>query len=287
MVETAGTKLRRARTQRQLSLADAARATKIRASQLADLESDDYSNFANLAYARGFLVSYGKYLHLDVRPYMDAFADASTFGLDDYQYLNETPVGVYRAPTRQWRKRRQGNLRQFVGLAAAFVVLAVGVFSFYLYVNYQRLGGNLGSLAERQAAQALGERSNGEDTAASASGANGDVSRPVMVPVSSTPAPSETAPPTGRPFTPEIVPTNDDNRTAAATLAVSGHDNSPSALLTQLTMPALKSPGDANTPLSSPMPANDGSLLVRSPDKNADSYRNAPKPQKVSNNALE
>ena len=57
MVETAGTKLRRARTMRHLSIEDAARATKIRPQQIADLERDDYSNFANLAYARGFLVA--------------------------------------------------------------------------------------------------------------------------------------------------------------------------------------------------------------------------------------
>ncbi len=277
MVETAGTKLRRARTQRHLSLEDAARATKIRASQLADLEGDDYSNFANLAYARGFLVSYGRYLHLDVRPYLEAFADASTFGLDDYQYLSETPVGVYRAPTRPWRKRRQGNVRQILGLVALVPVLAVAVFSFYLYVNYKRLGGDLGTLAEHQAAQAQGNHSSDGETAAT------NVSKPAMVPVASTPEPSETAPPAA----PEIVPTNDDNRAAAATLAVAGHDNSPSALLTQLTMPALKSPGEANTPLSSPVPTSDASLVLHSPEKGVDPYRNVPKPQKVSNNALE
>ncbi len=272
MVETAGTKLRRARTQRYLSLEDAARATKIRATQLADLENDDYSNFANLAYARGFLVSYGKYLHLDVRPYMDAFADASTFGLDDYQYLSAEPLGEYRAPIRSWRKRKQGNWRQLLALAAGFVVLAVAVFSFYLYVNYKRLGGDLGTLAERQAAQAQGERRNGEDAA-----------KPAIVPVSATPEPSAAVPTAS----PEIVPTNDGNRAAAAALAVAGHDNSPAALLSQLTMPAVKSPGDANTPLASPAP-RDASLLVHVPDKGNDPYRaTAPKAQKVSNNAVE
>ena len=278
MVETAGTKLRRARTQRHLSLEDVARATKIRATQLADLENDDYSNFANLAYARGFLVSYGKYLHLDVRPYLDAFADASTFGLDDYQYLSAEPLGEYRAPTRVWRKRKpQGSWRQLLALAAGFVALTVAVFSFYLYVNYQRLGGNLGTLAERQAAQAQGERRNGEAAA-------GDSVEPTLVPVSATPEPSASAPATA----PEIVPTNDENRAAAAALAVAGHDNSPAALLSQLTMPAVKSPGDANTPLASPAPGSDASLLVHAPDKGNDPYRaEAPKPQKVSNNALE
>ncbi len=281
MVETAGTKLRRARTQRQLSLADAARATKIRASQLADLENDDYSNFANLAYARGFLVSYGKYLHLDVRPYMEAFADASTFGLDDYQYLSAVPVGEYRAPTRQWRKRRKGGMRQFLTLAAGVAALTVAVFSFYLYVNYKRLGGNLGTLAEHQAAQAQGEGRKGET-------ASDESMKPALLPVASTPGPAGATPPAAQSPAPEIVPTNDDNRAAAAALAVLGHNNSPAALLTQLTMPAVKSPGEGNTPLASPVLGGDASLLVHVPDKNVDPYRAAaPKPQKVSNNALE
>lgn len=281
MLETAGTKLRRARTQRHLSLADAARATKIRASQLADLESDDYSNFANLAYARGFLVGYGKYLHLDVRPYMEAFADASTFGLDDYQYLSAVPVGEYRAPARQWRKRRKGNVRQLLGLAAAVVVLAVAVFSFYLYINYKRLGGNLGTLAEHQAAQGQAEGRNEQATA-------GEGAQPALLPVSSTPGPSASVPPAGKPSTPEIVPTNDDNRAAAAALALAGNNNSPAALLTRLTMPAVKAPGEVSMPQASPSLGGEASLLVHVPDKGADPYRAiAPKPQKVSNNALE
>ena len=77
---------------------------------------------------------------------MEAFADASTFGLDDYQYLSAEPMGEYRAPARQWRKRRKGSVRQWLALVASVVVLAVAVFSFYLYVNYKRLGGNLGTL---------------------------------------------------------------------------------------------------------------------------------------------
>ena len=264
MVETAGTKLRRARVQRHLSLEDAARATKIRAAQLADLENDDYSNFANLAYARGFLVSYGKYLHLDVRPYMDAFADANTFGLDDYQYLSAEPLGEYRAPTRPWRRRRQGNVRQLLTLAAGVAALALAVFFFFLYVNYQRLGGNLGTLAEHQAGQPPSEAHPDGNTA--------------TVQVSSEPTPAAS----------EIVPSNDNNRATAAALAVEGHDNSPAALLTQLAMPAVKSPGDANTPLASPSPGGEASLLVHAPDKGDDPFRAAaPKPQKVSNNAVE
>ena len=276
MVETAGTKLRRARTQRHLSLEDAARATKIQLARLQDLESDDYSNFANLAYARGFLVAYGKYLHLDTRPYMDAFADASTFGLDDYQYLSDRPVAEYRAPQRVWRKRRQTSVRQVAALAVGLAVLAVAAFGFYVYVNYRRLG-NLGTLVERQSAPAAAPQPAAEAAVAPA----GDAARPAVVPVSSTPAPGASAPP-------EVAPAGEETRNAAAALAAAGQNNSPAALLTQLTLPALKAPGDPNGPLASPTPVGDNALpLGRAKDKPALPAMpvEGSKPQKVSNDA--
>ncbi len=140
MVETAGNKLRRARQLRHLSLEDAARTTKIREHQLADLEGDDYSNFANLAYARSYLVNYGKYLRVDVRPYLEAFSDASTFGLDDYQYLSETPVGMYRIPYRRRTRARRVQRGQLIGGAVALALLTMAIFGWFVAVNIQRLG---------------------------------------------------------------------------------------------------------------------------------------------------
>lgn len=147
MLETVGTQLRRARTSREISLEDAARATKIRAARLADLEADVYTNFANLAYARGFLTSYGKYLAVDVRPFLDAFENTSTFGVDDYQYLSEKPVGVYRAPRRVWRQR--APRKRLVAMGSTLGLLTVTAFGWFLYINYLRLG-DLNRLAEHQ-----------------------------------------------------------------------------------------------------------------------------------------
>lgn len=147
MLETVGTQLRRARTARDLSLEDAARATKIRASRLGDLEADVYTNFPNLAYARGFLTSYGKYLAVNVRPYLDAFENTSTFGVDDYQYLSEKPVGVYRAPRRVWRQR--APRKRLVALGSTLGLMMVMMFGWFLYINYLRLG-DLNKLAEHQ-----------------------------------------------------------------------------------------------------------------------------------------
>ena len=47
--------------------------TKIRPSRLAEIEADDFSNFPSLAYAKGFLLIYGKFLDVDVSPYLEAF----------------------------------------------------------------------------------------------------------------------------------------------------------------------------------------------------------------------
>ena len=154
MVETAGTKLRRARQLRQLNIEDASRATKIRVRQIADLEGDEYSNFANLAYARSFLVAYGKYLHVDTRPYMDAFTDASTFGLDDYQYLSETPLGVYRS-TRRMPRARKPRRQQIVAACTVAGLLAVLLFGRLVYNTYERLG-DVEKIAARREARAHG-----------------------------------------------------------------------------------------------------------------------------------
>ena len=201
MAETAGTKLRRARQTRQMSLEDAARATKIRAHQLADLEADEYSNFANLAYARSYLVNYGKFLRVDTRQHVAGFSDASTFGLDDYQYLSEKPVGVYRVPHRRGTRARRPQRRQLLGAALGMAALALGVIGWVFMVNVQRLG-DLGTLAARQEARERAAREGSGATAttdtASASattpGTNAPAPAAVGVGTTSEPAPTTTLP---------------------------------------------------------------------------------------------
>jgi cytoskeletal protein RodZ len=158
MFETAGYRLRQARTQRKLSLEDASRVTKIRVRQLADLEADEYSNFPNLAYAKGFLISYGKYLDVDVHEYLDAFADANSFGVDDYQYLSELPLGVYRATPKPHR-RRAGRKRLVALCSVAGIALTAGL-GLVAYSTVLRLG-DLDTLAARQEARERGARNEG------------------------------------------------------------------------------------------------------------------------------
>ncbi len=272
MVDTAGTKLRRARKLRQISLEDAARATKIRVKQLEELESDEYSNFANLAYAKGFLVSYGKYLHVDVRPYLDAFADASTFGLDDYQYLSETPVGIYRAPQRQ-QVRRKPQRHQFVLTALALGVLAIVGFFWFLVLSYQRLG-DLDKLAARQEAREHPNPSAATEASNQPPAAVAPAQAPAMIVPVSEPAPTDNPTPM-----PSVAPMDETVRTTAAALAAAD------PTLLPIANPMMPMPGDGNAAHETLSPLARPPVAALTAGHPADAvHRDVPRPQKVVNN---
>jgi transcriptional regulator with XRE-family HTH domain len=83
-IEGLGKKFQEARLARKLTLDEAARMTKIRPQRLAEIEADDFSQFPSLAYAKGFLLIYGKFLDVDVTPYLDAFEDPESVTVDGY-----------------------------------------------------------------------------------------------------------------------------------------------------------------------------------------------------------
>src|SRR5205807_8640188 len=89
-IEGLGKKFQEARLARGLTLDEAARITKIRPSRLAEIEAEDFSQFPSLAYAKGFLLIYGKFLDVDVTPYLDAFETSSRVTVDGYSYLQES-----------------------------------------------------------------------------------------------------------------------------------------------------------------------------------------------------
>src|SRR2546421_11698340 len=106
-IEGLGKKFQEARLARNLTLDEAARMTKIRPARLAEIEADDFSQFPSLAYAKGFLLIYGKFLDVDVTPYLDAFEDSERMTVDGYSYLQENrpekpisaPLVRHRRPT--------------------------------------------------------------------------------------------------------------------------------------------------------------------------------------------
>src|SRR3954464_16072223 len=103
-MEGLGKKLMEARLGRGLTLEEAGRMTKIRPAQLAEIENEEFSEFASLAYAKGFLLIYGKFLGVDVSPYLEAFESSESVTVDGYAYLQQdvpAPRPVRHAPMRR------------------------------------------------------------------------------------------------------------------------------------------------------------------------------------------
>jgi cytoskeletal protein RodZ len=141
-IEGLGKKFQEARRARNLTLDEAARMTKIRPARLAEIEADDFSQFPSLAYAKGFLLIYGKFLDVDVTPYLDAFEDSERVTVDGYSYLQENrpekPVSapvVPRRPAAVGRGYRISPMPLIVGIA----VLVIGFLLMKLVLNVQRL----------------------------------------------------------------------------------------------------------------------------------------------------
>lgn len=203
MGDSPGQRLEAARQQRGLTIDDVARSTKMRARQIRDLEADNYRNFPNLAYARGFLKIYAKYLHLDLGEAIERLHPPERIGVEDYQYLNVPldNVAPYRPSLRSRRRSSSPSLRSGSGSIVKWLIFTVitlplvallAVFA----VNLQRL--DLGKTAET-----------GDATPAVETLATPSASPATEKPVADTPAPeanpSATTPPRALPVHPPNV----------------------------------------------------------------------------------
>jgi len=104
-IEGLGKKFQEARLARNLTLDEAARMTKIRPHRLAEIEADDFSQFPSLAYAKGFLLIYGKFLDVDVTPYLDAFEDSESVNVDGFSgRLSWHEIFSQCAAARAWAR---------------------------------------------------------------------------------------------------------------------------------------------------------------------------------------
>jgi cytoskeletal protein RodZ len=141
-IEGLGKKFQEARRARNLTLDEAARMTKIRPQRLAEIESDDFSQFPSLAYAKGFLLIYGKFLDVDVTPYLDAFEDSESVTVDGYSYLQESerakPISapaVRRRPAPTAANNRVSPMPLIFGV----LVLVIGFLGMKFLLNVRRL----------------------------------------------------------------------------------------------------------------------------------------------------
>jgi cytoskeletal protein RodZ len=141
-IEGLGKKFQEARLARNLTLDEAARMTKIRPARLAEIEADDFSQFPSLAYAKGFLLIYGKFLDVDVAPYLDAFEDSERVTVDGYSYLQEnSPQKPVSAPVIRRRRPATTSHERISPMPLIFgvLVLVIGFSVMKLILNVRRL----------------------------------------------------------------------------------------------------------------------------------------------------
>ena len=123
-----GEALRSAREARGASVADAALATRIRASHLEALEREAFGALGGAVYVKGFLRSYAGWLGLDPEPLVAAFKAG---GGDDQDVRPPLRAGGLRPIESGFggfgRRRRSGWL--LAGSAVAALVLALSVLS--------------------------------------------------------------------------------------------------------------------------------------------------------------
>src|SRR3984893_18591638 len=148
-IEGLGKKFQDARLARGLTLDEAARLTKIRPSRLAEIEADDFSQFPSLAYAKGFLLIYGKFLDVDVTLYLEAFEGSENVTVDGYSYLQDNPAPK---PARTPIIPKSTNRGSLVPFVVGVVVLLIGFSFMKLILNLQRIAPR--SEAKNQAAAA-------------------------------------------------------------------------------------------------------------------------------------
>ena len=136
-IEGLGKKFQEARLARGLTLDEAARMTKIRPSRLAEIEADDFSNFPSLAYAKGFLLIYGKFLDVDVSEFMEAFENSAHMTVDGYSYLQDNPQPKpVRTPVTRRPASNRTSLMPFV---IGVVIIVLGFFFMKFILNILRV----------------------------------------------------------------------------------------------------------------------------------------------------
>ena len=180
-MEGIGEKFQKARLARNLTLEEAARMTKIRPAKLAEIEAEDFSHFPSLAYAKGFLLIYGKFLNVDVSPYLEAFETSDQVTVDGYSYLQDNPAPKPRRVEVVPRRAASGGKSSLMPLVIGIVVLIAGFSILKLLMDVRRL-----KPGERDA-QALAQAPSFSPVPAPTMG---NIIAPRALPADSTPAPT-------------------------------------------------------------------------------------------------
>lgn len=198
-----GKQLLRARESRGISLEEASHATRIRKEMIEALEADNMDAFANRAYAKNFLLLYGRYLGLDVKSVASEIDTGLHVTVGNYQYLthaNETTDG----PARPGDFARPHRLPSWGPVLAVCAVTVVTVSAFMLWLNMSRIR-DVSSFPDaqqgraREAVEPLNVGAQPVKATVANPGGNGSVAQVEA----SVPAPIE---PPIQPAVPEVIP---------------------------------------------------------------------------------
>ncbi|PYI92506.1 MAG: hypothetical protein DME97_09280 [Verrucomicrobia bacterium] len=141
-MEGLGKKLKEARLARGLTLDDAYRMTKIRPNRLEAIENEDFSLFDSLTYSKAAVLIYGKFLEVDVSPYLEAFETSESVTVDGYSYLQDAPDPEPVRPVKVRRRSSSpgsGNRSSLMPLIIGVLVLVIGFTVMKWFLQMQRL----------------------------------------------------------------------------------------------------------------------------------------------------
>ena len=123
---------------------EAAHATRMRPAQIQALESGALSKFPNAAYAKSFLIMYGRYLGVDVSDIANRIDTTTQVGVDDFQYLSSRAED-----DKELQRAAAGSPQELVGvktesrswfpLIAVGGVAAVAGIAFMVWSNLNRI----------------------------------------------------------------------------------------------------------------------------------------------------
>ncbi|MBP7948210.1 MAG: helix-turn-helix domain-containing protein [Verrucomicrobiales bacterium] len=92
--ESIGRQLLEARVRKGLVVEDVEFKTHIPAARVRELENDDFSNFANLTYARSFLKLYANFLGLDISDYLSEFNTRELADVSGHEFIQSANSGI-------------------------------------------------------------------------------------------------------------------------------------------------------------------------------------------------
>lgn len=122
----AGEKLKEKRLEKDLSLEDVSKATKIKAEFLEFIENGEYSKLPSVSYAQGFVRNYAKYLRLNEKEIMAIFR--REFDEDK----------AYKVLPKGFEKTEEFSVSKFkFGRTAFFIFIIFAVFVGYILFQYR------------------------------------------------------------------------------------------------------------------------------------------------------